>query len=155
MNEMGIFSRRLQTFCAFCKNRHLIYRRKHIGVAFGLLIGAMVTVVTFTLYGDFHPLALVLLLACLTAADLATQLRWRLSLRCPHCGFDPVTYLKDAQRAAEQVKSFVAEKRSEPQSWLKPDPLRHLRHPASRAQHNDLAEILAGPDQTDPKMLES
>ena len=89
-------------------------------------IGLISLTTTWSLYQDFDPTLFVIFVSGLTFSEIFVQLRWRMSLPCPHCGFDPLLYVRDSAKAAQQVKDYVAEKRSEAESILKPDPLRHL-----------------------------
>lgn len=117
--------------CAFCKNERRVYRKKHISALTIVSVVFLSSLFSFVFYQAVHPLMFVVALAGLSLAEVSIQLRWRMHVRCPHCGFDPVLYLRDPSRAAVKVKDFVAEKRKDPTSLLRPDPLRNLM-PRSR-----------------------
>lgn len=87
---------------------------------------------TWFIWQTFHLMMYVLFFAGLIVAEVFVQMRWRLSLPCPHCGFDPVLYIKNPELAADRVKNFVDEHKKRPESWLKPDPLRHLKPRSNR-----------------------
>ena len=42
-------------------------------------------------------------------SEIFIQLRWRLTVACPRCGFDPVLYVKDPEKAARRVRQFYDE----------------------------------------------
>lgn len=97
-------------------------RRKGVGplqIAAATLTSALLTL---ALWREPDPRGLVVFAFCLAAAEIAMQLRWRMSLLCPVCGFDPVVYLKDPAKAASQVKSHMETRRQDPASFFKPQP---------------------------------
>lgn len=49
--------------------------------------------------------------------EIFIQFRWRLSLPCQKCGFDPLIYIKSPQQAADRVR-FKFERRLEDSSIL-------------------------------------
>lgn len=46
--------------------------------------------------------------------EVLIQLRWRVSIACQKCGFDPVLYLRDPKKAATLVKQTMRSKLSNP-----------------------------------------
>lgn len=66
-------------------------------------------------------------------AEGFVQLRWRIHLRCPHCGFDPVQYQQSPERAASLVKEHLARRRDDPRSAL----LRPLRLPFRKVKSEE------------------
>ena len=55
-------------------------------------------------------------------AQVGLRIRYRESVKCPHCGFDPISYKKDPSQAAERVKKFLEIRKDNPQFMLKPKP---------------------------------
>ena len=53
-------------------------------------------------------------------AEIFILVRWRLSIPCPHCGFDPVVYKKKPEVAAAQVKAFLDQRREDPLAVFSP-----------------------------------
>lgn len=51
---------------------------------------------------------------CLTIIEISTRFRWRLSLICRQCGFDPLLYLKNPAQAAQTVKNFLDRRKLDP-----------------------------------------
>lgn len=47
-------------------------------------------------------------------------MRWRLSILCQACGFDPALYLKDSSLAAAQVKRHLEMRSKDPRFLLAP-----------------------------------
>lgn len=46
--------------------------------------------------------------------EIIAQLRWRLSLPCSKCGFDPLLYIKSPEKAARRVKAHLEERKNDP-----------------------------------------
>lgn len=54
----------------------------------------------------------------LVFGEMFLQIRWRLAVVCKACGFDPVAYVKNPERAAEKVKLFLSVKKNDPNRLL-------------------------------------
>lgn len=50
------------------------------------------------------------------------RVRYRESVKCPHCGFDPILYGQDHERAATKVKVFLEQRKDNPQYMLRAQP---------------------------------
>lgn len=109
-------------FCAFCQLPQSVYRRKHIhpGDVFGLAIAGAIA--TYLIWQDFHWAGVFLFAAFVLVAELIYQTRWRVSVRCKNCGFDPLVYKRDPEQAAQQVRGFLEERKKDPLYLLKPQP---------------------------------
>lgn len=79
-------------------------------------------VFTYLVWQDFHWTGVVLFLILAVTAEMVAQMRWRMSIRCSACGFDPVVYKRNPQVAADAVKAFLAERKKDPLYLLKPQP---------------------------------
>lgn len=55
-------------------------------------------------------------------AQVSLRMRYRESVKCPHCGFDPIAYKKDPSLAAQGVKEFLEVRKDNPKFMLKPNP---------------------------------
>lgn len=109
-------------YCAFCRTERSVYRKKHVSVtdAFlallaGLLLGQII-------WQNFDPRAVVFSALGLGLAELFIAFRWRLSIACPHCGFDPVLYKRKPQLAADRVREHFQRRREDPLSVFTPPP---------------------------------
>lgn len=113
-----LFSSRKSCYCAFCRSPRKIYRKRNIGLidVFAALLGANVTM--FAIFEEFDPRALLIFVTFLAIAEIFVQVRWRLAIVCPYCGFDPVLYLKDSARAVEKVKVCLNRRKNDPASLL-------------------------------------
>ncbi len=73
------------------------------------------------MYAVFHevdPRAILFFVAFLAIAETFVQIRWRMTIACKHCGFDPVLYLKDSTLAAAKVKKHLDQRKNDPASLL-------------------------------------
>lgn len=97
-------------------------RRKGVGplqIAAAMLTASLLTM---AFWREPDPRGLVVFAFCLAVAEIVMQMRWRMSLLCPVCGFDPVVYLKDPAKAASRVKGHMETRRQDPTSLFKPQP---------------------------------
>lgn len=91
-------------FCAFCRSPKTYFKRRRLGflnmtVAF---ICALAINFIFTQSIDFR--VFVIFIANLFVIEMAIQIRWRMSLICHECGFDPIIYKRNPELACQMVK---------------------------------------------------
>lgn len=115
-------SRRTSVFCAFCKLKYSAYTQKHIGVWTLLSCAVATAILNFWLFTDFHWAMGLVLVAIVLFAESIIRIRWRTSVCCPHCQFDPVLYKKSPDQAAAKVKSFLEYRKNDPYYLLRPTP---------------------------------
>lgn len=114
----SFFQSRVPCFCAFCKSERKIYRKRRSDVtniawsAFGALV------MMFALFHSFDPMVFLFFVSFLISAEIFVQFRWRTSVVCRHCGFDPVLYVKNPAVAAQKVKIRLEERKNDPASLL-------------------------------------
>ena len=70
------------------------------------------------LWQDFDSRVLVLFVTFMFASELFIQVRWRTGVSCPHCGFDPVLYLRSHDKAAAKVKIHLEKRQNNPMVLL-------------------------------------
>jgi hypothetical protein len=75
-------------------------------------------VVMYSFWGAFDPRVLVVFAISLGITEIFIQIRWRLSVHCKQCGFDPVLYVKDPDKAAEKVTAHMLKRRQDPRYLL-------------------------------------
>lgn len=73
----------------------------------------------FVIWGQFDPRVVFIWVFFLAIAETFLQLRWRLTMACRHCGFDPVVYVKDPQLAAAKVKIHLDRRKEDPVSLFR------------------------------------
>ncbi len=113
-------------FCAFCREPRRVYAKKHITFSNLVLSAITSLLVMLILWQDFDPKVLFIFVLCLMVAETFVQLRWRLTLACPHCQFDPVLYMKSPVRAAARVSEFYELRKQDSGFYLSSNPLLKL-----------------------------
>ncbi|MEZ0391538.1 MAG: hypothetical protein ACAH59_04940 [Pseudobdellovibrionaceae bacterium] len=113
-----IFSSRKECYCAFCRSERKVYSKRNID--FTDIIGSALGAITFMfiVFQEADPRALLLFVAFLAVSETFVQIRWRLTIACKYCGFDPVLYLKDTAKAVAKVKMHLDQRKFNPASLL-------------------------------------
>lgn len=115
---MNFLQHRIQTYCAFCRSPRRVYKQKRAGW-FEFAVAAFgAGIMMFLFFGGLDARAIFIFVFMAGAADLFVQLRWRLTASCPHCGFDPVLYMKDHSQAAAKVKVHLEKRKNDPMTVL-------------------------------------
>lgn len=130
-------------FCAFCRHERICFVKKHASKADALAC-LILSICGFFLLTDNLDFRFIPVWMCLWGSlEFATQLRWRMSISCPHCGFDPVLYIREPKLAAEKVIEHLELRRKNPYRALLPDPLKHLprRKKEKTAQQSKSSQI--------------
>ena len=124
---MKIISRlRDRRFCAFCKSPRKLYVKKHVDLTNVLGVILVALVLTYALYGGPDPRGVFMFGIMILAGEIFIYLRWRNSVVCRMCGFDPVIYKRSPARASELVRQFFDEQASNPAFWMSKSPLLDL-----------------------------
>lgn len=92
----------------------MVYRKKRVGLfeVAGSALGAGAAMLA--IYGDWDPRFFLIFVVFLAMGETFVQFRWRMSTVCPHCGFDPVLYLKDQKAAADKVSAVLQKRKEDP-----------------------------------------
>lgn len=107
-------------YCAFCKTPRRIYSKKNVGL-FEIASSLVASLsVMYFIWQDFDPKFILFFVVFVAVAEAFTQIRWRLSIVCQQCGFDPVLYLKQPAAAAEKVKLHLDRRKEDPRFLLAP-----------------------------------
>jgi hypothetical protein len=104
-------------YCAFCKSPRRVYTKKHVRVTDVLYAFALGILMSLFFWQELNFRLIPFSITVLGLMEIVVQLRWRMSLPCQKCGFDPLIYLKSPEKAAERVR-FKFEKRLENPSIL-------------------------------------
>ncbi len=115
-----MFAQRQKCFCAFCKTPKKVYKRKSLNFVEIVSLSLFAILLTSVLWEHLDPRGLVILISLVTIGEFFVRLRWRHSTICNNCGFDPVIYVKDADKAARKVKLFLDDRKDNPDFLLKP-----------------------------------
>ncbi len=109
--------------CAFCKLEHRVYLKKEVS-AFDFLILLMVTaLLAFAIWDGPDLRSMVIFSGLAFLLQIFLRVRFRESVKCPHCGFDPILYKKNPQLAATRVNEYIALRKDNPEFMLRPKPL--------------------------------
>ncbi|MEI7974162.1 MAG: hypothetical protein WCH11_07330 [Bdellovibrio sp.] len=115
-------ARREQIFCAFCRIPSRIYRTRSLG--FRGLVGLTILSLSlgclmfsgwlgrWPIWWTAGSIFLILL------TEIVVHLRWRTSVICRQCGFDPILYKKSPAQAAAQVKQRLENRKKDPRALL-------------------------------------
>lgn len=123
-------------YCAFCRSPRLVYVKKHVSILDVALAAASALLISFIIFQDLDPRAVVFFAVCIAVTEVFITFRWRFSIACPHCGFDPVVYKKAPDRAVSRVKAHMKLRRENPLSAFSPPPqLPTIRRPPPEATH--------------------
>lgn len=124
---------RQNCYCAFCKTPRRIYRKKNISFMNVIASALASVVVMFALWQEYDPRVMVVWVICLAISEIFIKIRWRLSVVCRQCGFDPVLYTKQPELAAQKVKEQLELRRQDPK-YLLAKPLNLPAIPATKAE---------------------
>lgn len=73
---------------------------------------------TFYIWEEFDPKGLAFLGLFLFIQEVFIHIRWRVTVVCKQCGFDPVLYRKKPELAASHVKDFLERRKTDPRYVL-------------------------------------
>jgi hypothetical protein len=125
---MWPFSRlRDQRYCAFCKAKHRVYLRKHVSLTNVVLAAVFTLLVTYAIFAEPDPQGLMIFCVFVIGAEIFVYLRWRMSIVCSMCGFDPILYKRSPAKASAKVAAFFKEQVDNPEFWLSRSPLLNLQ----------------------------
>lgn len=134
-----LFSSRRSCYCAFCRSERKVYTKKNIGLGDILASALGAGAVMFAIFQEFDPRVMLIFVAFLALAETFVQLRWRMTMTCKFCGFDPVLYLKDTEKAVAKVKIRLDQRQKDPASWLA-EPLQLPKLSKEKAEMIELAK---------------
>ncbi|MBX2989250.1 MAG: hypothetical protein KF802_15285 [Bdellovibrionaceae bacterium] len=118
MNNLFKRKARHNTYCAFCKSPRRVPRKRNIGVINIIASALTAAVISIVLWEGFDPRGFVVFVIALAFAETFLQLRWRLSIVCRACGFDPALYVKQPHLAAAKVKEHLERRRRDPAALM-------------------------------------
>lgn len=118
----GLFSGKNKAFCAFCKLNVNVYKSKDLGIFDIAVVFATVTLSAFQWFSDLKLIAIIFFPVIIFFMQFFIRMRWRESLKCTHCGFDPVKYKKNPSESARAVKEFLQMRNDDPRYLLRSVP---------------------------------
>jgi len=134
-------------YCAFCKTKRHIYPKKHASTINLISVMAFAFCLSTGLWTWWDPRAIVIFAVALVFTEVFTYLRWRFSVVCRFCGFDPVLYRKDPHLASARVRKFYEKRTQDPDFMLSRSPLVELYRQSQKLKRRNEA-IRAQQDKT-------
>lgn len=130
-------------YCAFCKHERKIYEKKHISFVNVLLSVLVAFLLMYVFWQELDARVVILFVASICLSEIFILLRWRLSMPCPYCGFDPVLYKRSATECARKVQQFLEMKKSSPATYLHAkNPFQHLKPVLKKRSLYELANSM-------------
>jgi hypothetical protein len=83
--------------------------------------------ITFAQWGAPDPRGIMLFAMFIGIAEVFVYSRWRSSLVCKLCGFDPIVYKRNPEEAARLVRKFFEEQQQDPRFHLSRSPLLEIQ----------------------------
>ncbi len=127
---------RERRLCAVCGHSHSIYTKKHINVIDAFWLSGLSAIISFQLSGEVMWSSILLSIGLCFAVEITVYLRYRLTLICRNCGFDPVLYKRDASLAQIAVTDYIKMRDQDPyfvvRSRAEHDVRRKSRRPPSK-----------------------
>lgn len=93
-------------YCAFCKRPRKVYVKRHLSWTDVLAMAFLGVVITALVWRELDPKGVMLFVSLLMIAEFLVQIRWRMGLACATCGFDPLLYARNPDRASAKVREF-------------------------------------------------
>lgn len=115
-----MIARRQTCYCAFCKTQRKVYAHKHLTYVEVLSLVFLSLIVTYAFYQTLDIRGLMFLGLLLLVGELFSQLKWRASMICRNCGFDPVVYVRNPEQAGLKIKAFLEKRSDSPEHLLRP-----------------------------------
>jgi hypothetical protein len=140
-------------FCAFCKSPRKIYIKKHIDATNVVLTLALAIGLSYVFFGGLDPRVVVLWPTIIIGAEVFIYLRWRSSLTCTLCGFDPVAYKRSPAEASLKVGQFFNSKTKSADFMLSRSPLLavHKEQQDNQRKMSEYARVMTNKSNRDQK----
>lgn len=127
-------------FCAFCKKPRRVFVKKHLSWIDLILLILFTTTLTFIIWQQAEPKGVLIFMTFVVIAESVIQVRWRMGMTCGSCGFDPLIYIRDPQRAAQKVRDFYEERKAQPDFLLTGQKLIETQKRLMPKKRNSLAK---------------
>ena len=114
-------------YCAFCKLERKVCVKKSIDWTNVLLSLALSLILMQVIWQKIDAKFILFFTVFLFVAEVFVRIRWRVSLPCPHCAFDPLLYKTDRAQAVSRVKAKLTLVQKDDAFMLKKNnPLLHI-----------------------------
>jgi hypothetical protein len=155
------FKQSEKVICAFCQLTHRVYTKKEVSFLDTLVMLMVTGLLAFAIWEGPDLRSMLLFMGMAFTAQVSLRMRYRASVKCPHCGFDPIVYKYNPGVAAKQVKEFLELRRDNPEFLLRSQPkikplyLSREQIQALRKAENELESIAPSMDLSQETPLES
>jgi hypothetical protein len=95
-------------FCAFCRLERKVYMKRSISWTNVMLSFFGAIIFMYGVWQGPDARASLFFVFFLMIAEIFIRIRWRVSLPCPHCAFDPLLYKTDRRLAVAKVNQRLA-----------------------------------------------
>lgn len=85
---------------------------------------------TYAVFKSLDPRGLFFVGILLIIGEAFSQAKWRTSMICRNCGFDPVVYIRSPEQAGLKIKAFLDKRADSPEHLLRPPVVLPLRKEA-------------------------
>lgn len=109
-----MFNKKEQFFCAFCRSRRKISLKKNVTFVEGTYCVLAAILLSLLFWQNFDVRILFIFGILLAITEVILQMRWRLAISCPYCGFDPVLYKKNKVLTAQRIKNHLERRKKDP-----------------------------------------
>ena len=117
-----IFRQSDKMICSFCKLGHRLYLKKEVSFFDAIIMLFITGLLAYAIWGGPDLRSMIIFMSLAFSFQFFLRMRYRESVKCPHCGFDPILYSQDHEQAAQKVKSFMEKRKNNPEFLLKPQP---------------------------------
>lgn len=118
---------RKSCYCAFCKVERKVYAHKHLTLLDIIGLVFLGIVCTYVSFKFLDPRGLVFVAVLLLFGEAFSQAKWRTSMICRNCGFDPVVYVRSPEQAGLKIKAFLDKRSSSPEHLLRAPVVRPVK----------------------------
>lgn len=115
-----MLSQRKSCYCAFCKVVRKVYAHKHLSLVDILGLVFLGIIATYAVFKSLDPRGLFFVSFLLIIGEAFAQAKWRTSMICRNCGFDPVIYIQNPEQAGLKIKAFLDTRAESPEHLLRP-----------------------------------
>jgi hypothetical protein len=114
-----MLSTRRSCYCAFCKTERKVYANQHLSLldVVGLVFFGIICTYASVRSLDHRGLLIIGILLVMGEAFL--RVKWRVSMICRNCGFDPVLYVRNPEQAGLKIKAFLDKRAESPEHLLR------------------------------------
>jgi glutaredoxin len=123
LHNRNMFSKNSEKkLCVFCKLDHRVYLKKEVNFRDIIVLLFITGLLAFAIWGEPDLRSMLIFMTLAFIFQIFLRVRYRESVKCPHCGFDPILYKQDNKKAATKVNQFMAQRKNNPQYLLRTQP---------------------------------